>query len=379
MMPSEVGLSEEQAGDTRGPDFFSRTEAGFPGGGELVAWTVEKDGSGIPHETRVAAAEEGAKSRGAAANKDLKPGGQPDCILPSHPPGGGWLAKLAVLNLGNNALEKVPEQLQYLISLRKLHLFGNMIATVSPDIFAGLENLNFLNLNNNMLQSIPPEIYRLQSLGYLSLNNNQLKSVPKQIGLLRSLSELHLASNQLKTLPEEVGYMISLSKLYLSRNQLVDLPEGLGKLKHLKILDVAGNQIRSFPSAIEQLPLEEFYCEENPLLQKQPVLSVHEEEILSLAEITARYILKHIKSPDSILRIQLKLYPEARRILSHKNVCAVCGQGFLNMWLECVKFVVKTKKIRLSTNVHLLPIRVFLCSYKCFNQEDHGLFGVAVP
>lgn len=35
--------------------------------------------------------------------------------------------QLTVLNLGNNLLEEIPEEVKYLTSLKKLHLFGNKI------------------------------------------------------------------------------------------------------------------------------------------------------------------------------------------------------------------------------------------------------------
>ena len=35
--------------------------------------------------------------------------------------------QLTALNLGNNLLEEVPEEMKYLTSLKKLHLFRNKI------------------------------------------------------------------------------------------------------------------------------------------------------------------------------------------------------------------------------------------------------------
>ncbi|MEE6463592.1 hypothetical protein FKM82_005964 [Ascaphus truei] len=251
---------------------------------------------------------------------------------------------MTVLNLGNNSFEKVPEQLKHLKSLQRLHLFGNKITEIPPAVFDGLENLISLNLNNNLLKQLPSEIRNLKLLENLSVNHNQLKEVPKELCTLQHLCELHLTNNHLETLPEELGYMTNLKELLVSRNKLIGLPEGLGKLKKLKILDVAGNEIRAFPST----------------------------------EITARLILSHLKSTDSVLREKIKQHPKVRTILSNTNVCALCGQEFLDIWLECVKFVDVKKKMKKSSNLQLLPIRVLLCSYKCFNQQHNGIFGVAI-
>ncbi|KAM4704945.1 leucine-rich repeat-containing protein 69 [Rhinophrynus dorsalis] len=289
------------------------------------------------------------------------------------------LRNLTVLNLGNNCFENIPEQIKYLKSLQILHLFGNRITGIRSSVFDGLENLKFLNLNNNMLEHLPCEIIKLAHLETLSINHNHLKDIPKELCLLQNLRELHLANNVLETLPEELRFLNSLKELRISRNQLTDLPEGLCRLVNLKILDVAGNQICAFPSAMHTVPLTELYCEENPLLQKNPVSAIQQEETLSLKEITARLILRHIQCQDSLLQQQIKQHPEARKILSSRNVCALCGRWFLDMWLECVTFVDIKKKMKTSSNLQLLPVRVLLCSYKCFNQKQSGIFGVAMP
>ncbi|OCT76978.1 hypothetical protein XELAEV_180321811mg, partial [Xenopus laevis] len=218
----------------------------------------------------------------------------------------------------------------------------------------------------------------LQSLETLSINNNHMKAIPKELCFLQNLQELHLANNQLDSLPDELSYLTNLKELRLSRNQLTGLPEGICKLIKLKILDVAGNFIRSFPSAMHRVPLTELYCEENPLLEKQPVFARQQEEILTLKEITARLILNHLRSRNSFFIEQIQQHPEARSVLSSRNICALCGTWFLDMWLECVTFVDVKKKMKTSSNLQLLPVRVLLCSYRCFNQKQAGIFGVAV-
>ncbi|XP_019342062.1 leucine-rich repeat-containing protein 69 isoform X3 [Alligator mississippiensis] len=315
------------------------------------------------------------------------------------------LRMLTELNLGNNIFEEVPEQLKYLNSLQKLHLFGNKIATISPTIFDGLEKLTLLNLNNNRLKYLPPEIHRLENLEYMSLNNNQIGSIPKELCSLEKLSELHLSYNCLITVPEEIGYMTNLRMLCLSRNQIEVLPDGLCKLRKLRILDVAGNRIWVFPTLMEDLllmGLKELYCEDNPLLQKQPVCAIQEEEMLSLTvqpkdpvpepcenfereprscqipyEMTARFILRELNEKDSVLQTAVKQNQEVGKLLSKKCVCAVCGQAFLTTRLECVCFMHVKQNMKISRNIHLLPVRKLICSFQCFNLRDHGFFGVA--
>ncbi|XP_067323117.1 leucine-rich repeat-containing protein 69 [Anolis sagrei] len=288
------------------------------------------------------------------------------------------LGRLKVLNLGNNNFDEAPEQLKYLISLEKLHLFGNKICRISPSIFDGLQNLVLLNLNNNRLTYLPPEIQRLQNLECMSLDNNQLRTLPKEFCCLRKLRELHLSHNSITAIPEDIEYLTKLKILILSRNQVANLPDGLCKMKRLRILDVAGNNIQIFPTDMENLELEELYCEDNPLLEKNPVSAIQEEDILTLKELTARFILAQLENKNIYLHRAMQNNLEVQTILSHKRKCAQCGSSFLGMWLECVKFLDVKQQMKTSRNLELLPVRAFLCSYKCFNHRDHGLFGIAV-
>ncbi|XP_073406609.1 leucine-rich repeat-containing protein 69 isoform X3 [Dendrobates tinctorius] len=265
------------------------------------------------------------------------------------------LSNLTVLNLGNNQFVKVPEELKFLQSLQILHMFGNRITDIPGCVFDGLQNLICLNLNNNFIESLPAEIQKLQCLEKLSINHNCLHNIPKELCVLPNLCELHLGNNQLETLPEQIGSLSNLKELRVYRNNLCSLPE------------------------MHEIPLQELYCEENPLLVKAPVSAIQDEEILSLKELTARFVLSHLQNGSSqFLREQITYYPDARRLLSSRNACALCRKWFLDMWLECVKFVDVKKKMKTSNNLQLLPVKILLCSYQCFNQTHTDIFGVAV-
>ncbi|XP_072112960.1 uncharacterized protein lrrc69 isoform X2 [Mobula birostris] len=263
------------------------------------------------------------------------------------------LHKLTYLNLGNNSFEALPEVLKNLKQLTKLHLFGNKLDKLSPSVIGSLEKLVFLNLNDNKLTTLPDEINRLMGLQYLYVNTNQLESIPHKLCLLQQLCELHLANNKLKSLPHDIGYLTNLKKLSVPRNQIQELPE------------------------LMELKLEEFYFEQNPLLEKNLVSSIQQNEVLTLQEITARYILDELTSNS--FNSDFEYYPELRKILKNASRCAVCQRSFLNTWLECVKFVDLTQKIRMTRPAHVVPVRALLCSYKCFNKSDHQYYGIAMP
>ncbi|XP_038664994.1 leucine-rich repeat-containing protein 69 isoform X2 [Scyliorhinus canicula] len=285
--------------------------------------------------------------------------------------------QLTELNLGNNSFEELPDVLKHLRQLKKLHLFGNKLETLSPSVFESLTNLVLLNLSNNKLTTLPEEIHRLEQLKYLTLNNNQLESIPSKLCVLQKLCELHVARNELKSLPHDIGYLTNLKTLSVPRNQIQELPEELCMLRNLKVLDVAGNQLHIFPTKLLELKLEEFYYEQNPLLEKNLIMSTQQNEVLTLQEITARYIMNELK--DDSFNETLKYYPEARNILGHASLCAVCKHSFLNTWLECVSFMNLKKKISRISPVHVVPIRALLCSYRCFNEPGHKFYGIAIP
>ncbi|XP_006884690.1 PREDICTED: leucine-rich repeat-containing protein 69 [Elephantulus edwardii] len=287
------------------------------------------------------------------------------------------LTQLTTLNMGNNLLEEVPEEFKYLTSLKKLHLFGNKIHRFSPEACDGLINLVLLNLNKNLLTCLPPEINRLHSLTHLSINYNQLASVPEELCFLENLRELQLNHNQLTHIPEEIKFLKKLEKLLLIRNSITSLPEGICHLTNLKILDIAGNIIQIFPPLFQNLKLKEFYCDENPLLLKQPVYALELNEVLTLQEITSRFITNQLAEDNPLLKQAIKHYPQAREKISQEKVCPICGKSFLNVWLECVQFVPPLKNCKMSRDVQWIPLRKSVCSYKCFHQRGPDVFGIA--
>ncbi|CAL1532741.1 unnamed protein product [Lymnaea stagnalis] len=289
------------------------------------------------------------------------------------------LHNLQILNLGNNALEEFPSLLQHLQSLQKLHLFGNNISLIDGNSLNGFKKLKLLNMNGNKLKTLPPEICKLESIEHLSIDKNQLNELPVEFCALITLKEFHVAANCLTSLPLEMGYLINLESLYIQQNKIRELPESLGKCYRLRYLDVGANELRIFPTELSSLPLRELYCEENPLLQNLPVFSVQEEEILSLKELCARFVMKELKDRGSSMRRNIRSYPDVRNMLAQSSKCAVCSNAFLNTWLECVKFVDAKKDLRLVSMSGLIPVRALLCSYKCFNAAGHSYYGVAFP
>ena len=224
-------------------------------------------------------------------------------------------------------------------------------------------------------------------LEILTIEHNQLTELPREIGLCIRLIELHLGYNHLTKLPLEIGYLTDLKQFILHRNNLLELPESITNLKSsLKSLDVACNYLRIFPSKFHTLQLNEFYYENNSLLEHSPIHSIQENEILTLKELCARFAMYELRNPtldfQPPLRERIQNYKKAKDILMQCTECQFCHNYFLNTWLECVEFIdtrrmFKGMKNNTNQNATIIPQRALLCSYECFNSPGHNYYGVA--
>ena len=67
----------------------------------------------------------------------------------------------------------------------------------------------------------------------------------------------------------------------------------------------------------------------------------------------------------SHVKMSIKCYPKIQEMLQYSSDCAVCGDSFLNTWLECVQFV-DARKVKLF-KVFTKPVRKgssFLTEYR---------------
>ncbi|XP_023581855.1 leucine-rich repeat-containing protein 69 isoform X2 [Trichechus manatus latirostris] len=169
----------------------------------------------------------------------------------------------------------------------------------------------------------------------------------------------------------------------LNGKKITKMPSALEKLSGLKILSLKNNLIPkvcpeiSTLTQFQNLQLKEFYCEGNPLVLRQPVHAVEQEDVWSLQEIASRFVMNQLAENNPLLMQAIECYPQIRNIISRGKECAICGKSFLTTCLECVEFVPPSKNWKISKNLQLIPLRILICSYKCFNQRGPDLFGIA--
>ena len=125
-----------------------------------------------------------------------------------------------------------------------MRLTKNKLQALPSGVFAGLVNLDVLDLEYNELQTLPVGAFGGLNLLFLGLEANQFQSLP--VGVFDSLSvrlALDLSDNKLETLPAGLfAGLGTLSSLDLENNQLETLPAGVfAGLTSLRALKLDGN------------------------------------------------------------------------------------------------------------------------------------------
>lgn len=98
------------------------------------------------------------------------------------------------------------------------------------DIFAPLQNLEFLELGHNKMTTLEPGLLRMNNkLQQLNLWGNNLRNLDKEAFKgLENLRELDLSTNGMESLePDLFMYLTNLTHLNLGGNKFATLPEGL--------------------------------------------------------------------------------------------------------------------------------------------------------
>ena len=128
------------------------------------------------------------------------------------------------------------------------------ITALKSGDFAGLSNLDRLDLIDNSLEGLPSDIFDgLASLTGLQMENNSIKSLPSDIFEdLEKLTSLHFQNNDLAELPEDVFDDVpGLATLYLTGNDLAVLPADIfDGLSNMGVLHLHGNGMTELPADI---------------------------------------------------------------------------------------------------------------------------------
>jgi len=167
----------------------------------------------------------------------------PDCI--------GNLRNLSGLVINSSSIEKLPDSICNLFSLKELLFFkGNKLSSL-PDSIGNLTNLTRLNINYSAIEKLPDSIGNLNNLEEFYLCYSAVKSIPDCIGNLQNLTDLQLAGSKIEKLPDSIGNLEKLTRLSLANNKnLKRIPDSIGNLKKLVTLNLSGTAIEILPDTL---------------------------------------------------------------------------------------------------------------------------------
>ncbi|XP_050432478.1 insulin-like growth factor-binding protein complex acid labile subunit [Adelges cooleyi] len=138
-------------------------------------------------------------------------------------------------------------------SLEALDLGHNVILWIENDTFAGLPDLQWLNLRGNMLSRISEKTLPSVTLRHLDLSENYLLDPSTAFQPFESLVELNIAQN-VHLAPAILGSGLRLQALDVSRTNLTEVPATPAPL--LGSLSLGGNAIQTIRSGdLDGFPL----------------------------------------------------------------------------------------------------------------------------
>ncbi|KAI0007548.1 hypothetical protein F4779DRAFT_591285 [Xylariaceae sp. FL0662B] len=166
---------------------------------------------------------------------------------------------LESLDLHGNMLISLPLGLRRLQLLTSLNLASNKLTNNCLEVISQISSIRDLKLGNNLLYGRMEEEYfaGLQNLEILDLHGNNISSLPDGIDKMVRLRILNLNENAIESLPFGSLSKLPLTELVARKNKLSGtlIGPGVQGLPQLQILDVSANQIRMISDVAQPLAM----------------------------------------------------------------------------------------------------------------------------
>lgn len=256
------------------------------------------------------------------------------------------LPNLKILSMKNCMLDKLPEFVNRLTSLRVLVCMMNEITTFNEKLHIHLNELEILVASPNNFTTMPSTIENMKNLttlvigcnirgktldidsfnpplGLIKLrlyNSKSKRGIPDWVFKLHNLAELAMIKCNIETVPPEIAELKNLTKLKLTKCNLVGFPEEITKLTELKFLHLGLNpNIKRISPLINKLQkletfiiydsgLEDELCTEVSQLVRLEYINLSNNSLKSIPSEIGN--MKFLKSIDMHCNRQLEELPD---------------------------------------------------------------------
>ncbi len=165
----------------------------------------------------------------------------------------GRLAGARELRLGGLGLTEVPAEVFGLADTLELLDLGSNALTRLPDDLGRLTRLKVLFASGNPIDRLPPVLGDCLELSQLGFRGCGMREVPTE-ALPPRLRWLTLTENALETVPHTLGERPALQKLMLAGNRLRDLPASLCDAPQLELIRLSANRFDALPRWLVSMP-----------------------------------------------------------------------------------------------------------------------------
>ncbi|MGC1305051.1 MAG: leucine-rich repeat domain-containing protein, partial [Caulobacteraceae bacterium] len=165
----------------------------------------------------------------------------------------GELAGVRALDLGGTGLSEVPAEIYGLADTLEVLDLGRNALTRLPDDLGRLKRLRVLFCSGNRFERLPPVLGDCAALSQVGFRRAGVSEVPAE-ALPPRLRWLTLTDNAIARLPDALGERPELQKLMLAGNRLEALPRSLAGAPKLELLRLAANAFEALPPWLTEAP-----------------------------------------------------------------------------------------------------------------------------
>ena len=165
----------------------------------------------------------------------------------------GRLAGARELRLGGLGLTEMPDEVFGLAETLEVLDLGHNALTRLPDDLGRLRRLKVLFASGNPFDRLPPVLGDCPALGQVGFRGCGLREIPAE-ALPRGLRWLTVTDNKLEAVPPALAERPALQKLMLAGNRLRHLPDALRDAPNLELIRISANRFDALPSWLSSMP-----------------------------------------------------------------------------------------------------------------------------